>query len=410
MKQLRHLVLLASLAVLFFSCQKELSNENGDGANPGNFQWEFTEAASNFKGSIDTGYLEPSGGLQSVIVEGTSTDGKGQIFMQVFGTNLTATNYKNPNVSFVYVENGSVLYSNVPTNIDEFTVVITTINATSITGTFSGKVENAAGEVKDITNGKFSATLQSATTPPLQGICKISNIGFFDLPTGLGYGSLTSSFNGANKVSRIQAIDSGSLKSDPDFSLTHSATRVSLDAEQYFELDGNGRIKSFTGYFDTDSASPKVVINYNFDQAGHLTKATYFSPTDPTIPQYEMILTWTNGNLTRAVSGMVGGKDKIQYDYEYDLTKTAKEFMCLYPSPEIFYTQSAINFGKNSTNLPVKSTYTKYNTAGTVERTTVATFSAYVLDAQSYVKSFELRGPGSLLEEDTRYVLSYKCY
>src|SRR5687768_9317282 len=122
MKQLRHLVFFVSLAVLFLSCQKELSNESG---NPGNSnaQWEFTEATATFKGKIDTAYLEPSGGFQSLIFEGTSGDGKGQIFMQVFGTTVTSTTFKNPNVFFEYIENGSAVYSNVPTDIDAFTVV-----------------------------------------------------------------------------------------------------------------------------------------------------------------------------------------------------------------------------------------------------------------------------------------------
>src|SRR6187431_77456 len=139
MKQLRHLFLLAPLFFLFFSCQKELSNETGDAGNSGS-QWEFTEATTTFKGSIDTAYLEPSGALQSLIFEGTSSDGKGQIFMQIFGSSLTETSYKNPNVFFEYVENGSAVYKNVQADIDAFTVVISTITATSVTGTFNGEV------------------------------------------------------------------------------------------------------------------------------------------------------------------------------------------------------------------------------------------------------------------------------
>jgi hypothetical protein len=411
MKQLRYLVFFASLAVLFLSCQKELSNESG---NPGNSnaQWEFTEAAANFKGRIDTAYLEPSGGFQSLIFEGTSGDGKGQIFMQVFGSSLTATTFKNPNVFFEYVENGSVVYSNVPTDIDAFTVVITTINATSITGTFSGQVENAAGEPKSITNGKFSAILKTPETPPLQGICKLSNIGYIDLPTGVGYASLTSTFNGANKVSRVQFIDSSSLKSLSDFSLVYSATRINLDAEQYFDLDANGRIKTFTGYFDAvkDSTAQKVIINYKFDAAGYITKAEYALPTAPTVVLYEVNFTWTNGNLTRTVSIPVGSLQKIQYDYEYDAAKTAKESICLFPNFEVFYAQSALNYGKNSNNVPTKSTLTIYNGAGAVEQTDVATFTNYVIDSKNYVKSFDLKGEGSFLYSDTKYVLSYKCY
>jgi hypothetical protein len=411
MKQLRHLILFASLAVIFFSCQKELSNENGNPGN-GSAQWEFTEATSTFKGSIDTAYMEPSGGFQSLVFEGTSGDGKGEIFMQVFGSSLTATSFKNPNVFFEYVENGVTLYSNVPTNIDAFTVVITSINATSVTGTFSGEVENAAGEPKSITNGKFSAVLKTPDTPPQQGICKLNNVGYFDLPTGIGYASLTSTFNGSNKVSRVQFIDSSTLKSQSDFSLNYTATRVNLDAEQYFDLDATGRIKTFTGYFDAvkDSTAQKVIINYKFDASGYMTKAQYSLPSAPTVVLFEVDFTWTNGNLTKTVSTPVGSLQKIQYEYVYDASKTAKENICLFPNFEVFYLQSAINYGKNSTNVPTKSTLSIYNSSGVVEQTDVATFTNYAIDAKNYVKSFDVKGEGTFLYSDTKYVLSYKCY
>ena len=77
---------------------------------------------------------------------------------------------------------------------------------------------------------------------------------------------------------------------------------------------------------------------------------------------------------------------------------------------EVFYTQSAINYGKNSSNVPTKSTVTIYNAAGTIEQTEVATFTNYVIDAQNYVKSFDLKGEGSFLPGETKYVLTYKCY
>jgi hypothetical protein len=409
MKQLRRLILFTSLLFLFISCQKELSNENGDAGNSGS-QWEFTEATATFKGNIDTAYLEPSGGLQSVIFEGSSGDGKGQIFMQIFGTSLTATSYKNPNVFFEYVENGSALYSNVPTNIDKFTVVITSITATSVTGTFNGEVENAAGETKTITNGKFNLVLKTPTTPPLLGICKISNIGHIYIPSGFAFAGLKSTFNSSNKVTRVQYVDSSTLKSELDFPITYSGTRVNIDADQYFDLDANGRIKTFSGYFDADTSTQKVIINYTFDAAGYLQKASYAVPSAPSVVQYEVVYTWTNGNLTRVASNVVGSLQKDQIDYEYDASKTAKENICLFPNFEIYYVQSAINYGKNSSNVATKSTYTVYNAAGTIEQSDVATFTNYVIDAQNYVKSFDLKGKGTVFHTETRYVLSYKCY
>jgi len=415
MKRLKLLSLLAILGIIFFSCQKELSNESGN-PGPAGAQWEFTEGTATFKGTIDTAYLEPAGGFQSFVFEGGTADGKGQIFLQVVGTSITATNFKNPNVSFAYVENGSIVYSNIPTEADAFTVVITTLNATSVTGTFSGEVENSAGEKKTITNGKFSASFQAVTTPPLQGICKVSNIAFLDSASSKEYSSVASSFNSANKVTGIQYIatdpSNGSKQVLLNFNLNHTATRVNIDAEQYFELDANGRIKTFNGYFDgvKDTTTPKLIITYTFNANGNLIRAAYAEPSTPTFTQYAVNFTWTNGNLTQTATEIVGTKLSTHVDYVYDASKTAKDFICLFPNFEVFYAQSAINYGKNSVNLPIKSTITEYNTNGDVEDSSVATFTGYSLDAQNYVKTFNVVGEGAFLPGRTKYALSYKCF
>jgi hypothetical protein len=410
MKQLKHLCLLATLAVLTFSCQKELSNESG---NPGNLnsQWEFTETAG-FKGSIDTAYLEPSGGFQSLVFEGPSSDGKGAIYLQIFGSSITATTFKNPNVNFIYIENGTPLYSNVPTNADKFTVVITTIDATSVTGTFDGEVENAAGEIKSITNGKFTAVLKQVVQPPLQNLCKLRNIGFIDPTTGLGSESLTSFYNSANKVGSIRYIDSSSGQSLLDYTFTYTATRVNIDAEQYFELDADGRVKTFSGYLDgvRDTSNIKVLIRYSYNTNGNMTRAEYSLAGAPTATLYQVDFTWTGGNLTRTVQASVASQQKVQFDYVYDATKSVSDFIAFFPNYEVFYTQTAINYGKNSVNVPTKSTLTIYDDTGVKTDEEVSTFTDYAIDSKNHVTSFKINGDGSFLPGNTRYALSYHCY
>ena len=286
MKHLRFLVLLSSFSILFFSCQKELSIENGNAGNSSS-QWEFSESA-NFKGDIDTAYLEPSGGFQSLVFEGTTPDGKGEIFMQLFGTTLTATVYKNPNVFFEYSQNDTLIYSNVPSSIDKFSVIITTIDSTSVTGTFSGEVVNAAGEIKTITNGKFTAALKKSTTPPLQGICKIQNIGYFDSASGKGFASLTSLFNSSNQITKTQFRDSSLNVAAREFNFIYSANKITIDTAQYFDLDANGRISVFYGYLDADPQTMlKIKINYSFDANGYMSKAIYSLQPSAAIKVFE---------------------------------------------------------------------------------------------------------------------------
>ncbi|RYY30170.1 MAG: hypothetical protein EOO04_05445 [Chitinophagaceae bacterium] len=411
MKQLRILSLLTAVALLMFSCQKELSVENGKGSGGGS-QWEFTEG-STFKGFIDTAYLEPSGTFQSLAFEGTSGDGNGQIFLQIYGTTITATSYKNPNVFFEYTEGSSTRYSNVPTNPDAFTVVITSLDANMVTGTFSGEVIDSTGQAKTITNGTFSAALNRNPGNPGQGVCKLQNLGFFDLTTGLSFASISNQYNSANLITKVQFYDSANNRPFESFDLVYSTNRIDIDTAQYFELDANGRVTAFHGYVDAEvnAGYPKVIIRYTYDGNGYMTKASYALPVAPAITVQEINYTWTNGNLTKSVISTPNSLEKVEVDYEYDLTKAPKEFLCLFPNYEIVYMQSAIDYGRNSTNVLTRSRVTNYDaTTGAPTATTDATYENYVIDAENYVRSFDIRGNGGLLPGDTKYVLSYNCF
>ena len=411
MKQLRILSLLTAVALLISSCQKELSVENGKGGGA-DAQWEFSEA-STYKGSIDTAYLEPSGTFESLAFEGSSGDGNGQIFLQIYGTTITSTSYRNPNVFFEYVEGGKTRFSNVPTNPDAFTVVITSLDANGVTGTFSGEVIDSLGQVSTITNGKFSAVLNRNPGNPVQGVCKLQNLGFFDLTTGLSFASISNTFNSANIVTNVQFYDSATGNVLENFDLVYSTNRIDIDTAQYFELDATGRVAAFYGYVDAEvnAGYPRVIIRYTYDGNGYMTKASYSLPVAPAVTVQEINFTWTNGNLTKSVISAPGSLEKVEVDYEYDLSKAPKEFICLFPNYEVVYLQSAINYGRNSTNVLSRSRVTNYDaTTGAPTATTEATYENYVIDADNYVKSFDIRGDGGLLPGDTKYVLSYNCF
>lgn len=168
MKSLRYLGFL-SAAVLFFvlSCQKDLSFED-DGSGPlGSAQWEFKEGALKFKGSVDTAYIDTiAAGLYALNVDGTSDSGTQQITLQVIAPEIKVGTYKTPQVIFAYDQGGSTLYYNDPLAANDFTINVTAINSTSVTGTFSGKVYNQVDSPKVITDGRFTATLKTVVTPP----------------------------------------------------------------------------------------------------------------------------------------------------------------------------------------------------------------------------------------------------
>jgi hypothetical protein len=116
---------------------------------------------------MDTAYLVSAGSTSSIILEGTSLDASGTFRMEILPTTLAAGTYKTPNVKFSYLVNGAVLYESVPSNIDKFSVTISSIDSTGVSGTFSGEVLTPLGTTRTITQGVFSAKFSSsATTVP----------------------------------------------------------------------------------------------------------------------------------------------------------------------------------------------------------------------------------------------------
>ena len=494
MKSFKQLIWLTASFILFFSCKKEKSLEGGGPA--GTTQWEFKDSLLLFNGKMDTAYIQTTGSISSVVLEGTSTNGTGDFYLEVFSPNLTTGTYKNPNVQFTYLVNGAVAYESVPSNTDKFSVTITKIDANGITGTFIGEVENAVGTTKIITSGAFTGTFNtgpppvpgngqltlwskqgcrgagsinvkvqtqtgtitsfSATAPtcgaagaanftlpvgtysweaycspdtargtvtitsgtcstvevifgPAPANCIISNLAYYDLATNGKLGSLSSFFNASNQVNSVLFVDSSTNKSSPTFTLSRTGTRVNIDATQYFNVDASGRITDFHGYVDaTDTSLPRVIITYTFNAGGYLTKAAYAFEIAPTTNILNINYTWTGVNLTKAVVQQAGATGRIEYEYQYDASRTAKNFLVLFPSTEIFWVQSGINFGKNSANVPVSSSIKIYDAAGNVVAEN-ATYTNYVIDANNYVKEFAIAGDGSVLPGDTKYRLSYKC-
>ena len=495
MKAFKQLLWLTASLVFLFSCKKEKSLESG--GLTGGTDWEFKDSTAVFNGNMDTAYRQTTGSISSVVLEGTSTNGAGDFYLEIFGPSVSTGTYKNPYVLFTYMVNGTVVYESVPGNTDKFSVTITKMDANGITGTFTGEVENAGGAKRMITSGSFTATFNNSPPPPpptgtgqlvlwaKQGCrggniavkvqtqtgsitsfhatapacgasgaasftlpagtysweayctpdtargtvtitngtcsnvevvfgvtptnCIISNLAYYELGTNAKLGSLSSFFNASNQVTSVLFVDSSTNRSNPTFNLSRTGSRVNIDATQYFSLDGSGRITDFHGYVDgTDTSLPRVVITYTFNASEYLTKAAYAFEMAPTVNILNINYTWSGVNLTKAVVQQTGIPDRIEYEYQYDMTKTAKNFLVLFPSTEIFWVQSGINFGKNSANAVASSSIKIYDSAGNVA-TETATYSNYVIDANNYVKEFSVVGDGSVLPGDTKYRLSYKC-
>jgi hypothetical protein len=170
MKYSHYLLSLFSASLLFIGCQKEYSVETGTGANSVTAQWQFKEAGVQFKGPVDTAYIDTVSAIKFLTIEGRSDDAKDQITLQIFAAELKPGVYKTPLSSFDYLRSGVPLYQTDQTIIDSFSITITTIDSFGVSGTFFGKTLNPAAASKTITEGKFSAkfkTNSTVITPPV---------------------------------------------------------------------------------------------------------------------------------------------------------------------------------------------------------------------------------------------------
>src|SRR5687767_13175127 len=124
MKLLRSLLLLVSFTAFLSACQKEESLEHASNLVT-NSPWEFKDSLIQYRGTMDTAYLTTAGPLTSLVVSGSTADGQGELFIQLFSlTPIGKASYTNPNVIFSYIVGGSLYYDNDPTSAGNFTVTI----------------------------------------------------------------------------------------------------------------------------------------------------------------------------------------------------------------------------------------------------------------------------------------------
>ncbi|GAC1428627.1 MAG: hypothetical protein NVSMB7_05410 [Chitinophagaceae bacterium] len=165
MNYLQRLLTLIAISFAVFSCQKEYSVENHPGGGNASAQWSFSEGSAQFKGPIDTVSVDTLGNSKILTINGHSSDNKEEIALEIFGTDLKVGTYKTPYCLFAYMRSGILIYQTNQTAVDSFTINITKLDSTGITGTFNGKAYDTAKVGKTIVEGKFSAVFKTSKPP-----------------------------------------------------------------------------------------------------------------------------------------------------------------------------------------------------------------------------------------------------
>lgn len=153
------------LAVSFISCKKEFSIENGGQLASGD--WQFKDSSKEYKGLIDTAYIDASNSTHELHLIGTSNDGQQQFHLVMYADSFKVGTYKASafQSSFDYNSGVNIIYEAGQLN-GEFIVKITSINKSLVTGTFSGNALKNDSEIVQLTNGLFKAILQGPIENP----------------------------------------------------------------------------------------------------------------------------------------------------------------------------------------------------------------------------------------------------
>ena len=248
--------------------------------------------------------------------------------------------------------------------------------------------------------------------------CRIQQLVESDRLTSDAEYAYISTYDASKRVSRITWVDSTVNSTDNIFPVSYPAGRVQVDAGQYFITGADGKVTEFNGYeFPEDDNSEKFKVKYTYNAAGQLIKRTEEYDSLPGIVLFQMDYAYTGANLTRAELKINTGISLIRVgvtNYEYDAGKTVKNFLFLHSlAPELQIFQNAINTGTSSTNPVVKITSAYTDPSNGASVTLVSNFTNYSIDANNYVKSFELTGDDfeeARLYAGKRYNLNYTCF
>jgi hypothetical protein len=143
--------------LLIVGCSKDKSYEQKNSTIVSS--WSFTEGSNNFKGTVDSAYIDTASNIVFLNINGTADNGTDKIAIVIYGTQIANGTYTSPQAFFTYTQNNNVIYQS-DASVSKFTVNITNLDTASVSGTFSGEVMSGNGVAVNITNGQFSSVLK----------------------------------------------------------------------------------------------------------------------------------------------------------------------------------------------------------------------------------------------------------
>jgi len=150
---LKHIFFTLTVCALMISCAKEYSSEI---AIPPNGNWQFSQGNVQYAGYLQSVYMTNGGNSNQLMLSGKSNDGS-QIFqLVVYADTITIGSYKASEFhsALFYGTSQKPIYK-AGEQYGEFIVNVTKLDSTSITGNFSGTVQDSSYSSVQIIAGKF---------------------------------------------------------------------------------------------------------------------------------------------------------------------------------------------------------------------------------------------------------------
>lgn len=166
MKILKIVAVIIVATILLYACKKEFSIEAGQISTSAG-TWEFADSSILYNGDIDSVSIASTGVTKELHLDGKSKDGTQDFRMVLFADSFQVGTYKASlfQTTFDYSSASQPIYKATQLN-GEFVVNVTTINNTTIEGTFSGTAIDSSGKSTTITNGKFKASFSAVISAP----------------------------------------------------------------------------------------------------------------------------------------------------------------------------------------------------------------------------------------------------
>ena len=163
MKSMKIVCSLLLTAILMNACQKEYSIDGASGLVTSTGAWQFNDSTTLYAGNMDSAYIDSSGSTKVLHLVGTSLTGSQRFELLLYANNFATGTYKASlyQDAFIYTSPTGTLYQ-AGQLIGEFTVNVTALSATIITGTFSGSTLNGSNQLTQITNGKFTSAFSGS--------------------------------------------------------------------------------------------------------------------------------------------------------------------------------------------------------------------------------------------------------